>query len=922
MDGPSSQPRQSSRPPYGRSPSRASTVGSNTRSVSSSNSHVPASPAHSYAHPAHRFHHNACAASPKSSTRPTPQLSREASSELARQPAISTFLQERLQKERKTESDKLSSSTSSRHNFDMSASVDLGRVGDKPSKSADADGQRPQSSAGAEAGKKKGLGVKEMEQVVSTLHKQNFDLKLELFHRRERQTKLEQRLELLEAEKQEAQQQSDGLMSELEKRDKAIEEAVGMIVALEAKIDQLLDERNIVKQMESQGLLYPGDLGTYANSCTDETAVDTASVVDRAKTPTVNRMPSFLSDRSTTTENLRNVYLGNRGSILSLRRVSEGPSEADNGATNGLASPTLSVLSESSFLSVYGQKGGDTTVIPDFDEPLTLNGIGDSPPRPQEERSTHDAPNGRAGWRNEHPASPEKSRGQSSAYIPPISNVLNSDSPLQRMERMETVGSDRIPAPSQRHAPDAVSRSRHVEGNQATARRATKDEKRAALRKVMTETQGGARLHDQGLPPTPDTISSSTLQRYKTSNDNISVRQKTSNEMPWGPSLDGASRDQRVPAQYSGGVSLVERQQPQSALGKPDTTRPSYDVYGAKNIPRPHSAGDTTISHKRQNSWDSDDSDSKSLKSSLDIWLRESTKPTRTTGRASPDLFGFATNMANGGWAMDSLFDPKNSRLGSMPSTDYMHDLLSLREALLSPNLPPPPPDRRSSLHAQTRSVSAAPSSVKPLAMDGTWQPPPQPPQPGPNYGASHEASHGRRNSDLAGLRANASTPVQNQAPPQPSSESKKSHYPPTSWQQGPRGGLNKLFRRSLGGAPVSGKTDGVPVQDGGYPEMTKTASHGEAPSWVSRSGVIDDDRSGATPPPIMFNPRQQRRRNSASSGPQPGVSESKGYEYMPTSTSSMDAANAQATGGGAQLPPSSTGSRRKWLQGFSRTKN
>lgn len=39
----------------------------------------------------------------------------------------------------------------------------------------------------------KGLGIKEMDQTLSTLHRQNFDLKLEVYHRRERQNALEER---------------------------------------------------------------------------------------------------------------------------------------------------------------------------------------------------------------------------------------------------------------------------------------------------------------------------------------------------------------------------------------------------------------------------------------------------------------------------------------------------------------------------------------------------------------------------------------------------------------------------------------------------------------------------------------------------------------------------------------------------------
>lgn len=75
--------------------------------------------------------------------------------------AVSSFLQEKLQKERKAESEKLS--VFSRSTTDMSMSSDLTRSHHSPTKGGDSE-RRPQSSAGSEK-KKKGLGVKDMEQV-------------------------------------------------------------------------------------------------------------------------------------------------------------------------------------------------------------------------------------------------------------------------------------------------------------------------------------------------------------------------------------------------------------------------------------------------------------------------------------------------------------------------------------------------------------------------------------------------------------------------------------------------------------------------------------------------------------------------------------------------------------------------------------
>lgn len=830
---------------------------------------------------------------------------------------MSTFLQEKLQRERRAESEKLGSSTSSRNNFEMSASVDLGRlVHDKAFKTSDFEPQRPQSSAGMESGKKRGLGVKEMEQVVSSLHKQNFDLKLELYHRRERQSSMEQRLDTLENEKQEAQTLSEKLMLDLEKRDKAIEEAVTMIVELEAKVDQLLNERTMVQHVESQGFYastdgFEGYNDSIANSSIPDVSHPAQRHQERSKTPKMNRMPSFLSDHSATTENLRNVYVGNRASVMSLRRISGGHSEADNAVINGLASPSLSVLSESSFVSVYGQRGGDETIVPDFDEPLALSGfdgsspvvIQDSPrpgPRRQNGQQYHD--NGKV------LSTTQQQRYRVPAQSQPLNGKLEHDSPLQRLERMDSGSRYGVPEVSQHR--NQVSQAGRDSIHSSPSRRSTKDEKRAALRKVMTDAPGGARLHDQALPPTPDTISSSTLQRYKNSNDNLVVHHKTSDEKTKIVVSDSRPLREQQRCEQSGGVSLVQQQPPRHKTQPGAGAMSSYDPYGAKDIPRPHSAGDTTVSHKRNQSWDSDDSDTKSLQSSLDIWMRESTKqPSKPTGRVSPDLFGFPTGVSNGGWVGSAVFDPKRN-LGAMPSTDFIHDLLSLREALLSPNLPPPPPpDRRSSLHGHMRSVSAMPSVVKPLAAEGTWQPPPA---------ADPNSVPNRRNSDAADLRTSMRTPVQGDQ-----KRSIATNHPPISWQQGPRAGLKGLFRRSLTGGMVPS------ASSPGKPDFTSGVQEVDAPSqsWVSRSSAAQEmDRSGAgaTPPPIMLTPRQARRSSVAASSIDGVAADSQSMYSQSVPSDAMSTRSiphSQPPEGGAVVTPSGTGARRKWLPGFSRSK-
>ncbi|KAG7294650.1 hypothetical protein NEMBOFW57_004727 [Staphylotrichum longicolle] len=230
---------------------------------------------------------------------------------------ISPLLQERLQRSRREESDRVSSRSST----DMLSSSTNSRHVRSPSPTGS---HRTGSSGGHDPAKqKKGLGVKEMEQTLSTLHKQNFDLKLELYHRRERQTALEDRLDKLEREAKERDELNDSLVLELEKRDKAVEEAIGMILTLERRVEQLLLERKMVRQVETAGAAYPRIASPVTTPGPSNNPHLESSPFGEAKTPI--RMPSFVSERSENTENLRSVYLGALAgeSSLTLPRLPE-----------------------------------------------------------------------------------------------------------------------------------------------------------------------------------------------------------------------------------------------------------------------------------------------------------------------------------------------------------------------------------------------------------------------------------------------------------------------------------------------------------------------------------------------------------------------------------------------------------------------
>ncbi|KAI5457437.1 hypothetical protein BGZ63DRAFT_78458 [Mariannaea sp. PMI_226] len=888
------------RPSYPRTASRSSTSTTNTRTTSqSAGSSTSQIDSQMTGHPAHRFHHAPCkgVSTPRTTTpRATPRLSREASSESNRQTAVSSFLQERLQKERQVESEKAGQWARS---SEMNSSSDLSRTSHgSPTKGGDV--RRPQSTAGTE-GKKKGLGVKDMEQVISSLHKQNFDLKLELYHRRERQTTLEERVEKLESEYARVEESNEKLLQEMEKRDKAIEEAVAMIVMLEARLEQCAQERDMVQQIEAEGLYGdPRFDADYEHPIPKQQAPDLLRIEDDAKV--ITRMPSFLSERSETTENLRNVYLGVRGSVLSLPQVPES-GYADNNPANVLASPSLSVLSESSFVSVYGQKG-DQAPPAEVDEPLSLDGAESLPmrasaiKRPKTSLARIPASSNRPARSNSLTNTTRRKDYQS------LTHIIDQGSPLQQIERLDPAYTKKVdsrpPSRDRDAGPTPTFSGREAQPPKSPARRRAKEEKRESLRRVLTDAPGGGvRLHD--LPPTPDTISSSTLRRFQNSNETLP--KPTIN----GQHSYGDLSDMSGEGRESEGVSLR-----MEATAKPlerarDLNNHAYFEARARAIQRPRSADETTISNRRNNDWDSDsedDLDTQSLRSSVDIWMRESAKP-ETDGRMSPDLFSFPSTAAKGDWAVDAMFGAKSAYIGKAGiDPERLLEMFPVHPDLFSSSLPPPPPNRRSSLHAQTgNSPGSRPSTKRGVSK-------------------TSRRTRGRRNSDDIQMRAGMKTPVQPASLPQPppATEQKK-QYPPITGQGVTRSTLTKLFRRSLGGsaptppalAPALAPS---PIEPDGSDSSRASMGMG-VPSWVNRPAVVEDDRDGATPPPIMRNPRHSRQVSVDLA-----MIANTGVDLQTPGTPTMAAYNGEAFTPEQHLEnsprvSSATGTRRKWLPAF-----
>ncbi|RDA90771.1 hypothetical protein CP533_3599 [Ophiocordyceps camponoti-saundersi (nom. inval.)] len=799
-------------------------------------------------HPVQRLPHTDSRAMACSSTHDSPDA--------LRQPALSSFLQEKLQRERRAESEKLTSSPS-QSRAEMSASVDMGRFYHNTHNAA---AGRPRSSAGLELPKKKGMGLKEMEQVMSNIHKQNFDLKLELYHRRERQTVLEERVEALEAEKEKSLTVTDRLVEELEKRDKAVEEAVAMIITLEAEVDRLLNRCAVVQGRDSPCRSCVGGHGSARRESMPQTPSSNGQRPDdEIAVKSITRMPSFLSDRDDKTENLRNVYLGSRaGSALSLSRVPEASSEAEGAAANALASPTLSVLSESSFVSVYGKKDRESGVTPSppryVDEPLVLDGFDAGPDMLlYQEETVHPRRRAASVGRVTSIAKPPP-RSRTAVPFQSLSSVMDYESPLERLIRLD-------PASVQsRDAADAGSDADKWPAASATRKKsprtrpATKEEKREALRRVLTDAPGGVRLHDPGLPPTPDTISTSTLHGFKKSDETLAQDQPRGGVLL--PTAEIRCSDSATGTRLGGfgnGHHRAGRRQ-QAPGEEPQSGRESGCAI-----------------RQASNDWESDSelSDRRSLESSLDIWLRESAKPDKTGGTVSPDLFAFPSDAARNSGPVEFLYSG---------SSGHAPDARSLRHQLFPWNNGPSPPNRSSSLRAETGSTADSAASTA--------------------HGTRSRAHH--RQSD-----EQQKTFVPPQSPP-PNGEHKR--YPPMAGQQGARASLNRLLRRSLGAAPTPAHSSDASAADAlhNYVPMG-------VPSWVHRNGPpTGGDRSGVTPPPIVLSPRQTPRRPESplEAAADSQAPESDGNVKAPGPPAAVS--QPQQEGGGA-------GIRRKWLPAFGR---
>ncbi|KAH9886382.1 hypothetical protein F4778DRAFT_786773 [Xylariomycetidae sp. FL2044] len=892
MDGTGNQKESRDRT-VPRSPSGASMASTTNTQVthksgSSSSSH-PRETAHGSPHAAHKYHHAQCGKS--SSNRPASRLSRQHSEEPQPRTAVpspSSFLQEQIQRQRKAVGAKVLGKSSG----DLSASSEHGDR-DSPVRGSTNERTRNARSEGShETLKEDGMGMKQMEKTISTLHKQNFDLKLELFHRRERQSALEERIERLEEAQREQNEMHSQLIATMEMKDKAVLEAVQVIVELETKVANLVMEKEKVKLVETDG--------QYRHSSPDVEYIEP----DMVETPkgrtfsgshlsgddakSLDRMPSFLSEHSEHTENLRNVVLGRSQSSLMHHTRNISASSADPSEIHRFTSPSLSILSESSFLSIYGAKderdSQDKMGLPPAEDIGGLDGSpADRSPTPTKKTSQESWGSLKKGTSGRPTAGHSQgARPAPSSQMQSLNHVLDRGSPLQKLERFDKQSSsgEDVSRPSTSSQGRGANTPTRVRTGRAPSQVRNKQEKRDALQKVLTNYPNTYKdlATSHTLPPTPDTVSSSILRKHQT---------RTSSQDSLGKYRGPLPGDNPLRMSDDSGTFGDNNYKPSYSLG---TQPPSFSAYPPRrNIPmptinmdlfsnladlahslppRPHSASETTYSRPRADSFVSDsDSDggvnARYAMEDYDPWMRERMKPddrcnpgsSASQGpkrSGSPDLFSFPA--VSGGWESDVIFGAlKGSGFLGSPVSALKRDPLDEMTSSLQQTSPagildaslegsgPAPPSRRSSLHARTGSTSAMPPP-----LSGKLRKIPPSGAGNPSYGMTD--GRGRSNSiDSAAQVApptRASTETGNNG-------GRRNHYPPIAGKT--RGlGLNALFRRS-GSESFSSGSGPQSATEPTFPPGNPLNQHPVQQQQQSRPLSVNNTGRSSVPPPASM---------------------------------------------------------------------
>nr|POE47153.1 hypothetical protein CFP56_00485 [Quercus suber] len=392
------------------------------------------------------------------------------------------------------------------------------------------------------------LGVRDVNEQLDRLNKENFALKLELDHRRDATTRLQEQIDsmmeqfnktqLLKKEHAELLQINGQLVAELEKRDQAVEEAVDTINDLEDENNDLKAQVGVLKERlqtrtsttrPSTANADSGYAGTETNEQAPPSSPPEPSI--EPKTPSsrqpplaasaasqklfsalnvgtpakFRREPAVLSQKKASTQALRRVFLEastdlhpvkSFNSLLSKREQQPGDDDAV------LDSPRLSVLSESSFPSLYSPKKHTSPDRFDWEdgedsaEQLESHFRQDSINRVSQWISGGDLPEETPSKikRLSMPLSESTIRGLSTTPVP----TIEEDGQYQSLDAIST-------------APNAASQSTSFVQPYPLHREKTR------LKQLQPVGIGGSLFGEPLLPPTPDSVSTRMLRGSRSS---------------------------------------------------------------------------------------------------------------------------------------------------------------------------------------------------------------------------------------------------------------------------------------------------------------------------------------------------------------------------------------------------------------------
>ncbi|KAL8698974.1 MAG: hypothetical protein Q9201_006273 [Fulgogasparrea decipioides] len=219
------------------------------------------------------------------------------------------------------------------------------------------------------------MGLRESQQYIDKITKENWALKLEIMQQRKQNEQLEAKLQkvaILETKFQELQQANENLRQELMKRDRALEEAFDVICHLEAMSEVpnrncelgAKSESNKASDPTSQNSKNPSHDPELKEGGDDSTFRRTPSPTKTTKPGSSLLHHLIQSNDTSATDQARNLAVA---SMLSLRTVDsvlsqdEGTVDEDASMPMHRSISKMSLLSESSFVSVYGKKNQSTT---------------------------------------------------------------------------------------------------------------------------------------------------------------------------------------------------------------------------------------------------------------------------------------------------------------------------------------------------------------------------------------------------------------------------------------------------------------------------------------------------------------------------------------------------------------------------------